>query len=169
MSADRATETNEASDAKTYDYDRSLSYTFWLLGRRDYTEKEVRDRLARKGAGPQVVERVIARLIDLALIDDEQYAAAFVRSRRRKKGILVIRRELRRKGISDDIVERVLTPVTDESQLAAATRIVTRHAWRFEVRDDRARSRAFAFLARRGFPPDVSGEALVASGLFDEP
>lgn len=152
-----------------YDYDRAISYTFWLLGRRDYTEKELRDRVARKGATPADVERVIARLEDLGLIDDAKYAAAYVRSRQRKKGPFAIRRELLRKGISETLAETALTPLTEQRQLAAATDIVSRHGWRFEDRDARAKSRAYAFLARRGFPPDIVGEALRASGLFDEP
>lgn len=153
----------------SYGYDRALSYTLWLLGRRDYSEKELRDRLARKGAEPMDVERVIARLVDLELVDDEKYAAGFVRTRRRKKGSLALRQELRRKGIQGEIAEAALAPVTHSSQVETARRILGKHAWRFEDRDPRARSRAFGFLARRGFPPDVVHEALRASGLFDVP
>lgn len=152
-----------------YDYDRALSYTLWLLGRRDYTEKELRDRLARKGAEPADIDGVIARLVELDLVDDAKYARAFVRSRRRKKGIFAIRRDLRRKGIGGREADAALEPLTDEAQLATAKRLLERHAWRFEDRDERARARAYAFLARRGFPSDVAGEAVRDSGLFDEP
>lgn len=152
-----------------YDYDRAISYTLWLLGRRDYSEKELRDRLARKGAEPADVDRVIERLADLGLVDDAKYAAAFVRSRRRKKGAFAIRRELRRKGIEGMAADRALEPLTEDAQLATAVRLLDKHAWRFAAADDRARARAYAFLARRGFPPDVAGAALRTCELFDEP
>ena len=153
---------------REYDYDRALSYTLWLLGRRDYSEKELRDRLARKGANPVDVDRVITRLDDLDLVDDAKVAAGLVRVRRKKRGIFALRRDLRRKGIEGSTAEDALAPVTHESQLTAAKGILARHAWRFEDRDARSRARAYAFLARRGFPPDVVHEALGASELFDE-
>ena len=152
-----------------YDYERALSYTLWLLGRRDYSEKELRDRLARKETPPDDVDRVIARLGELDLIDDLKVAKLLVRSKRRKKGIFALRRALRRKGIEGEAARQALEPVTDATQLAAAERILERHAWRFEDRDPKARARAFAFLARRGFPPDVARAALDATGWFDEP
>lgn len=152
-----------------YDYERAMSYTLWLLGRRDYSEKELRDRLARTGAEPGDVDRLIARLIDLDLIDDAKYAAAFVRSRRRKKGVFAIRRELQRKGIAGAAADRALEPLTDDAQLATAIRLLDKHAWRFAAGDDRARARAYAFLARRGFPAEVAGEALRTSERFGEP
>ena len=152
-----------------YDYDRALSYTLWLLGRRDYSEKEIRDRLARKDAAAADIDRVIDRLLDLDLIDDEKVARLLVRSKRRKKGIFALRQALRRKGIEGDVARKALEPVTDASQLVAAQRILERHAWRFEDHDAKARARAVAFLARRGFPPDVAGAAVDATGWFDEP
>lgn len=152
-----------------YDYDRALSYTLWLLGRRDYSEQELRDRLARKGTAPADVDRVITRLAELGLIDDAKVAKLLVRSKRRKKGIFALRQALRRKGIEGETARKALEPVTDAAQRAAAARILERHAWRFEDRDPKARARAFAFLARRGFPPDVAGAAVDATGWFDEP
>lgn len=152
-----------------YDYDRALSYTLWLLGRRDYSERELRERLARKETPLADVERVIDRLRDLDLIDDAKVGALLVRSKQRKKGIFALRRALRRKGIEGETARKALEPVTDATQLAAARAILAKHAWRFEDRDSKARSRAFAFLARRGFPPDVAGAAVDATGWFDEP
>ena len=152
-----------------YDYDRALSYTLWLLGRRDYSEKELRDRLARKGTAPADLDRVIARLADLDLIDDEKVARLVVRSKRRKKGIFALRQALRRKGIEGEAARKALEPVTVDAQLEAARQILERHAWRFEDRDAKARARAFAFLARRGFPPDVAGAAVDGTGWFDQP
>lgn len=160
---------DEQGAKQGYDYERGMAYTLWLLGRRDYSAKELRDRLRRKDTVDTVVDRVLARLTELDLIDDARFAATFVRARRRKKGILAIRQELRRKGIADAVAEQALTPVTDETQLAAASRILERHAWRFEAGDERARARAYAFLARRGFPPDVAADALLGSELFGEP
>ena len=118
-----------------YDYDRALSYTLWLLGRRDYSEKELRDRLARKDTAPADIDRVVGRLAELDLIDDEKVARLVVRSKRRKKGIFALRQALRRKGIEGEAARKALEPVTDASQLAAAQRILERQAWRFDDRD----------------------------------
>lgn len=152
----------------SYGYEQGLSYTLWLLGRRDHSEAELRERLQRKGAEPSDIGRIVQRLRELELVDDESFATRWVRARSRKKGAIAIRHELKRKGVGEAHVDRALAELTDEGQVEAAVAVLERNAWRFRERDLPARARAYAMLARRGFAADVAGEALRRSGLFED-
>ena len=141
-----------------------------LLSRQAYSAAELRRRLLRRGLTEADAERVLARLQELQLIDDALYAQAYVRSRRRSKGPLALREELRRRGLDEAHVERALAEEGEPDQGATAAAVLTAQAWRFEDArsSDReiarkARARAAAFLARRGFEPDAVADALETS------
>jgi regulatory protein len=150
----------------TYPYERALSYALWLLGQRMRTKAELRERLAKKGALPEDVERVIMRLEDLDYLDDASFAEAYVSSRKRKKGRLAISRELAQKGISGELREAALEEVDEDAQLKTAGELIDRNRWRWSGKPQ-ARAKAFAFLARRGFPAGIALEALDKSDLKD--
>lgn len=150
-----------AKAEKVYDYQRSLSYAFWLLGRRAYTTAELREKLLGKQAEPEVVTRVIARLSELRYLDDKGYAESFVRSRQPRKGRMALRRELFRKGVSEQVVDEALGALELDTQVATAAALLEKHAWRFQKGDARKNyAKAYAFLARRGFTSDVVKAAL---------
>ncbi len=134
----------------------------------------------------------------MRLLDDRAFAEAYVRRRRDERGRLALRTELRRKGVDEALVEDVLAGddddrgLDDDQQLAAASALLAKQAWRFAVRPSgdapdagapdgaapadggarlerqRRRARAAAFLARRGFTPEVVGEALALAFRDDD-
>jgi regulatory protein len=110
---------------------------------------------------------VVARLLELGLLDDRAYADAYVERRAATRGGLALRQELRRKGVAPDLVDRAVGAHGEADQRRAAVDLLRKQAWRFEVAPGagepllaRARARAYALLARRGFAPDVVREAL---------
>lgn len=147
--------------------DRAWDYALWLLGRQAYTAAEVRQRLRRRALPEADTERVVARLLELGLLDDRAYAIAYVDRRAATRGGLALRQELQRKGVATELIERAVGAHGEADQRRAAVELLRKQAWRFEVApgaDDalvaRARGRAYALLARRGFPPDVVREAV---------
>ena len=143
----------------------------WLLGRKSYTVKQLRDKLKRKEAEAEVIDQVIARLIELKFVDDAAYAESFVRNRQKKKGRIALRQELFQKGISETVVDETLADLDTDGQIESATTLLEKNAWRFRKDElHKNRSKAYAFLARRGFTGDVVREALerVNLSLEDE-
>ncbi|MBW6456608.1 MAG: recombination regulator RecX [Trueperaceae bacterium] len=130
--------------------ERAWSYALWLLGRQAYTASELGDRLARRGLDPALCVETVARLQELQLLDDRAFAASFVRRRRDERGRLALRADLRRKGIDEALIERVLAGddddpgLSDEQQLTAATALLAKHAWRFAGRPAPAEPRGDA-------------------------
>ncbi len=142
-----------------------------------YTTAELTKKLLRRGIDEAEAARLIARLTELKLVDDAAYTDQYVSSRAGVRGRLGLRRELTRKGVAPELVEERLTELTPEGQLTAATALLRKNAWRYEPESGepphhdarlRARSKAFAFLARRGFTVDAVQGALEAVGWFED-
>ena len=149
-----------------------------FLEARARSEAEVRRRLTQAGYRPDLVDGAVTRLAELGILDDEQFARAWVesRDRARPRGERALRRELALKGIertvSDEILEkrREAGGEATDVDLEAARRLIARNARALDrVVDPRARrQRAYALLARNGFDPDTcrqaSAEAVSGAG-----
>ncbi|MCH8276116.1 MAG: RecX family transcriptional regulator [Bacteroidetes bacterium] len=140
-------------------YLRAREKTYRFLSYRPRSENEIRNRLKQKGFGSLCVDRVIARLRELGLIDDLQFAASFAAARIRSKGFgpSRIRSELRAKGISSEIIEKTVEDAfagvtLDDLALQTAEKIRPRLE---RVSDPRKRRRKLEdYLRRRGFSFD---------------
>lgn len=71
---------------------------------------EVRRRLVDAGFDPALVDGAVDRLLELRLLDDEEFARAWVasRDRARPRGSRALRAELARKGIERVTIDAVL-------------------------------------------------------------
>ena len=149
-----------------------------FLEARARSQSEVRRRLIYAGYRPDLVDGAVMRLAELGVLDDEQFARAWVesRDRARPRGERALRRELALKGIerevADDVLEERRQTAGEDADVdvEAARRLIARNLRALErVADPRARrQRAYALLARNGFDPDVcrqaSAEVVVAPG-----
>jgi regulatory protein len=130
---------------------RAFDAALHFLGARPRSEREIRDRLARHEFDGQVVDRVVARLRELRLIDDAAFAAYWVEQRatHRPRGARLLKQELRQKGLSQDVVTEAL-PEEDDQE--GAYRAVQRKAASLRALDERTfKQRLGAFLQRRGY------------------
>ena len=143
-----------------YPYERAWNYTLWLLGRQAYTTGQLKDKLIRKGATEATVTRVLSKLTELKLVDDALYAEAFVRSRSRSKGAIRLRQELFRKGVAAPLVDKAVGELDESTQLETALSLTQKNLWRWQGEPRERYAKAYAFLARRGFPLEVVRGAL---------
>lgn len=146
--------------APEYPYERAWNYTLWLLGRQAYTTGQLRDKLRRKGATEETMTQVLGKLAELKLVDDALYAETFVRSRSRTKGAIRLRQELFQKGVAEPLVEEAVGTLDEAAQLESAAALAEKNRWRWKGEAREQYSKAYAFLARRGFPGDVVRGAL---------
>ena len=143
-------------------YREAMQRAGHLLSSRPRTEHELRIRLGSAGFDKVVVERVIERLIDLRLIDDDGFARQWVEERAitRGRGREALVAELVARGIDQAAAEdAVATAGIDESAQAAAL------AARFlpQVADRPLARQAEALLGRlmrRGFSEEIAEEAV---------
>lgn len=130
-----------------------------LLSHRMRSRQEVGDRLARRGWDSDVIADVLSRLERVGLIDDERFARLWVdeRMRLRPRGLALLRQELRRKGISEETIDRTVSAYRSESdELARARDLLIRRQGRYAGLDPQtARRRMAGLLARRGFDSET--------------
>ena len=150
-----------------YPYERAWNYVLWLLGRQAYTTGQLKDKLSRKGATEETVAKVLEKLTELKLVDDALYAEAFVRSRSRNKGAIRLRQELFRKGVAEPLVDKAVGELGEAAQLESALALAEKNLWRWKGEPRERYAKAYAFLARRGFPVEVVRGVLEQTFLDD--
>jgi regulatory protein len=140
---------------------RAKDYALRLLEYRARSEAEIARRLARRGHDDATIERAVADLRAVGLLNDHEFARAWVASRRagRPTGRTRLRWELRRHGVDADTaaqaVEQGLDPEAEfEAAWAWARQRVGRPPESGELR------RLHAALQRRGFGRDIIREII---------
>ncbi len=123
------------------------------------TRQQLADKLRDRGTAPDVAARVLDRMGEVGLVDDEAYAEMFVRSRQETKGLAAgaLRHELRRKGVADEVVDAALEEIDPEREKEQARELVARRLRTMRGLDRDVQTRRLAaHLARKGYGPGVA-------------
>ncbi len=145
-----------------------------FLGIRPRTEKEIRDKLREKEFGDEEILKTIGALKQARLLDDEEFARAYVSDQiaKRPAGALLLRKKLFLLGVSKEIIEETLKgflgPEKDEARALMLARDFVRKSRAMRPREPqiKLRKRTGSFLGRRGFTWDVI--QTVCKSLFAE-
>jgi regulatory protein len=128
-----------------------------MLGRRELSEAQIRQRLARREHDPGAIDEAVARLIGERAIDDNRVAEAIARMETgiHKRGKLRVRRKIESVGISPAIARRALDEVfgdLDDDDLleSALAKRLRRGA---TIGDEREFNRLYRYLVGQGFEP----------------
>lgn len=135
-----------------------------LLARRELSEQQVRQRLARKGHDAPAIDEAVTRLREERAIDDARVAAAIARTETsiKRRGKLRVRMQIERAGIAKsvarDAVDEVFDSLDDEALLEAS--LAKRLRGRERIGDDREFRRLYRYLIGQGFDHDRVMRAL---------
>jgi regulatory protein len=128
-----------------------------LLNARDRSAHELRTRLSQDGYSARVVDALVARYIEVGLIDDARYTESFVNSAlAARKGWRRICRELERRGIATADV----TPPKPDDELQRALSVIER----LPVSTGKERERALRRLVTKGYAYEVAKRAIEQQG-----
>ena len=135
-----------------------------LLARRELSEQQVRQRLARKGHDADAVDAAIARLRQERALDDARVAEAIARTETsvRRRGKVRVRMQIERAGIPHSVAKRAVDDVfgsVDEDELLEAS-LAKRLRGRERIADDREFQRLYRYLIGQGFDTDRVMRAL---------
>jgi regulatory protein len=126
-----------------------------LLTARARTRAELSAQLVKRGYPDDVSNRVLDRLAAVGLIDDVDFAAQWVQSRRSRagKGKRALAAELHTKGVDNDVITTVLAGIDAGSERERAEQLVRAKLRRENLDGDQTRvaRRLVAMLARRGY------------------
>ena len=140
-----------------------------LLARRELSEAQVRERLARREHDADAIDAAVARLLEEHAIDDRRTAEANARTESsvRRRGKLRVRRRSESAGIAGAVARRAVDDVfadIDPDALLEAS-LAKRLRGRSEVAGDAEFRRLYRYLGGQGFEPDRALKALKARSL----
>lgn len=124
------------------------------LTARPRSRAELATILRRKEIPGEVAEQVLARLVEVGLVDDAAYAEMVVQSgqRHRSLGRRALSAELRRKGVADETAGEAIAAIDSDDEEQAARGLVERKLRSMSTLDEPARiRRLMGMLARRGY------------------
>ena len=131
------------------DIDGVRRSAFWHLGRRDHSEKELREKLARKTDHQDWIDNVINECIEYGYLDDRRFIENFIRACHNKGfGITRIKRDLHRKGIDAKQLEHIFADI-DHDYIASATALLSTK-YDKQLTNQHIKHKAMTFLQGKG-------------------
>lgn len=149
---------DEVEKIQAYDkYVKCYNSAIDIISRRMHAEKELYFKLRKRFENQEIVQ-VLKRLKELKYLDDSQFSKLWVESRSRSRGVNLLIRELKLKGVDKDIIERTITDqlISDDLELEKTIELVRKKFKNIEnfTNEDKYKKIA-SFLSRRGFPYSI--------------
>ncbi len=155
LSASRITELTGSNQAQIC-LDAATRY----LGYRPRSEAELRQKLRQRGFDSTIIETVIAKLKEQKYVDDLAFARFWKDDRESfsPRSQWLTRRELRQKGVSEEIINQVVETIDEEDSAYRAALSKSRR----RVYPDHQifRRRLGEYLRRRGFGYEVTNRTV---------
>ena len=137
-----------------------------MLARRELSEAQVRQRLARRGHAEDAIDAAVRRLQEQRAIDDARVAEAIARTETslHRRGKVRVRMRIEQAGIAAATARRatdqVFETVDEDAQIE--TVLNKRLRGRGAIVDERERQRLYRYLLGQGFDADRILKALSA-------
>lgn len=133
-----------------------------LFRYRPRSEKEIVEKLGKKGFSGTVIRETVEYFKKLEMIDDRLFARGWIRGRLNKPlGMRRIEQELRQKGIEKETIETERRNITGYDEADTVRDLARRRLARYKNIDRlKAKQRLYAYLARRGFSSGAIAKAL---------
>lgn len=139
-----------------------------LLSRRPYGVKELIKKLCEKGHEKQASQKACDRLLELGLLNDEEYARILANDLFERKNYSTkrIKQELSFRGIPREIVENTVDSLDNNAENRII--LVIKKKYINKLNDEKGRKRAIDGLLRLGFSYSEIKSALQKVSEFTE-
>ena len=137
-----------------------------MLARRELSEHQLRQRLARHGYARDAIDDAVTKLRDERALDDGRVAEAIARTETsiRRRGKIRVQLQIQKAGIDKSTAKRAIDVVfesIDDGALIEAA-LNRRLRGRDTIADDKEFQRLYRYLAGQGFEPDKIMATLTA-------
>lgn len=152
-------------------FDNAVKYAFKLLGYRDRSEKELQEKLARKGFSVSVISKTIDFFKVKGFINDRKLAASLKQDavERRHLGKRGVRGLLLKRGLAGAIDDALSGDEDEAAYVDAARQLIEkrmRHLKQFD--EETIKRRLWGILARRGFSVENIRAAMKSFDIKEE-
>ncbi len=139
-----------------------------LLSRRPYGVKELIKKLCEKGHEKDASQKACDRLLELGLLNDEEYSRILANDLLNRKNYSTkrIRQELSFRGISREIIENTVDSLDNDAENRII--LVIKKKYINKINDEKGRKRAVDGLLRLGFSYSEIKSALNQVAEFTE-
>ncbi len=144
-------------------YNKGLDF----LSRRPYGTKELIKKLCEKGHEKEASQKVCERLIELGLLNDEEYARILANDLLERKSYSVkrIKQELAFRGIDREIIENTVDSLDNDPQKSII--MLVKKKYINKLNDEKGKKRTIDALMRLGYSYSDIKNALNTISEFD--
>ncbi len=149
------------------DYEKLLQYALRILAKKRYTHHEMEKKLEQflrrhEIVGVGLIDQVSDRLFELKYLNDEDYARDYISDRIRFKprGKFLMKRELKLKGVDDDIVKNSLDEKEIDEGVLCLVALRKRERQWADLSKKKRKEKAYRFLFSLGFAQDAIYKAI---------
>ncbi len=133
---------------------RARNVLLFQLSKGIKSKAQLRAILVKREIPEDIAEPILDRFEEAGLIDDKQFAAVVVSSRRSYKGLSksAIKRELSTKGVAAEVIEEAVAEITSEQELETAQELAVKKLRAMNHLDKAVQDRRLSgFLGRKGY------------------
>lgn len=139
--------------------------SFRYLSGRNHSKYELKIKLQKKQYDISLIQKVLVDLERQGLLNDTEFANNYYNSQlKRKRGLLQIKANLSKKGVSREIVESVSQRLNNDEEFIVSAKEIAEKKIKLLLRrnleDKVIKQKVFQFLASRGFTTNIIMEAL---------
>ncbi len=149
-----------ASERDNRAYQIALNYLSHSLR----SKKQVSQRLAKEDYSQATIDKVMAKLEDLSLVNDLYYGQSYTRTAKtiNRKGPKVIAMELKEKGLSEDIIDQALLEYSEADQMENAQHLAKKKLPSLLRKNSnlKAVEKLQQFLYKKGYNNDLISQVL---------
>ena len=149
---------------------RAMNSSLYYLQKMPRTERQLRDNLKKKEIPQDIIDETMAKLIDVGYVNDRNYAENFIYSKRKydKLGSSAIRMKLIQKGVSGDIIDELLSEVSEDELQETALALAEKklRTLRREADPNKRVQKIVQHLAYRGYNAGIAYE--IAKKVVEE-
>ncbi len=140
-------------------YQHAYQYCLQLLARREYSQRELRQKLRQQAIEHDTIDACLTQLVEANYQSDRRFAEMLCHKRiSRRYGSQKIRYELEQKGIDDSLIHSILAE-HEQVWLENAIYLITRKVPRRDIQkisgDYAAKSKIIRFLLGKGYAYDT--------------
>ena len=130
-----------------------------LLQSRDYTRKQLEDKLRQGDYPKECIEEAAAYVESYGYIDDGRYAKDYIEYHIQSKSRTRIEADLMRKGIVKDVIREAFEELgnmgVEQDESAIIHDLLQKKKYCADTATEQDRQKMYGFLYRRGFSPET--------------
>lgn len=136
-----------------------------LLQSKDYTRRQLEDKLKQGEYPPACIEEALAYVESYGYLDDSRYAKDFIEYHLQTKSRKRIEADLMKKGIAKEIIGRAFDELEDsgveQNEVTMIRELLRKKKYFAEAATRQEQQKMYGFLYRKGFQSDAIGKVLL--------